>query len=141
MAEAVAWNRSVASRPTTPNDVRCATATRYPKIPMVQISQARGAVTPSLCPARGRPRGCCDAALLPGVLPGQVSLHGGTEVVGVGKLVVFVGQKRAPHHAVCLLVIAGFEAGHHLLDLLGGLDLLGDLAADLAARFAEPVGR
>src|SRR6478752_9439064 len=126
MAEAVAWNRSVASRPTTPNDVRCATATRYPKIPMVQISQARGAVTPSLCPARGRPRGCCDAALLPGVLPGQVSLHGGTEVVGVGKLVVFVGQQRPAHHAVRFLVVPGFEAGNHLLDFLGRIDRFGD---------------
>ncbi len=51
ISAALAWKRSVASRPTTPKEVRWLTATRYAKIPMIQISQARGAVTPLLCPA------------------------------------------------------------------------------------------
>jgi hypothetical protein len=51
MAEALAWNRSVASRPTTPNDVRWVTATRYEKMPIDQMSQARGAVTFLIMPA------------------------------------------------------------------------------------------
>jgi len=66
MADAVAWNRSVASSPTTPKEVRCATATRYPKIPMVQISQARGAVTSSLCPARARSPEAVTSRYCPG---------------------------------------------------------------------------
>ena len=46
ISAALAWKRSVASRPTTPNEVRWLTATRYAKIPTIQISQARGEVTP-----------------------------------------------------------------------------------------------
>src|SRR5688500_9065543 len=104
MADALAWKRSVASSPTTPKDVRCATATRYPKIPMVQMIQARGAVTTSLCRA--------DAAgfyrsslLLARVLPGQVRLHCSAEVVGVGQLIVLVGQERPAHRALGLFVV------------------------------------
>ena len=52
LGAALAWKRSVASRPTTPNEVRWLTATRYAKIPMIQISQARGEVTPPLCPRK-----------------------------------------------------------------------------------------
>ncbi len=51
ISAALAWKRSVASSPTTPNEVRWLTATRYAKTPTIQISQARGEVTPPLCPA------------------------------------------------------------------------------------------
>ena len=54
ISAAVAWNRSVASRPTTPKEVRWLTATRYANIPTVQMSQARGAVTYPLCLRPGK---------------------------------------------------------------------------------------
>ena len=142
MVAAVTSNRSVASTPTTPNEVRCVTPTMYANTAPPKTTQERAEFTRQATMPDGRSRcGVRPDGRSVVVALGEEPLELGGDRVAARQLAVLVHEGRGQRVLFHIGVVTLFERADETLQLGVLLDLLLDLLQELAVLFTQPIGR